>query len=71
MTTLVTFQTPKQGSDTVVHVALSDSITSGGHYFDNCQVARPPSAALNIPKCVTLLNDVCKLLNILDFGDSC
>ena len=64
----VYFQTPKQGSDTVVHVALSESIESGGHYFDNCKKTKPPSPAADKALCASVFNNVCKLLNIEEFG---
>lgn len=61
-------QTPRQGSDTVVHVALSQLALDGGHYYENC-TKTPPAAAVRKPSDLRHLWEIsCQQCKIVDFG---
>lgn len=61
-------QTASQGSDTVVHVALSNEVKEGGHYYENCQRAQPAAAALKSDDRNRLWDLTCHQLGIQEFG---
>ncbi|XP_076038532.1 uncharacterized protein LOC143023794 isoform X2 [Oratosquilla oratoria] len=61
-------KSPQQGSDTVVHVALSRSIVDGGKYFENCQATVPSSAAMDLHLQKKLWDLSCHQLGITNFG---
>ena len=61
-------QTPSQGSDTVVHVALSCDVKEGGHYYENCHRVRPAAAALKSDDRNRLWDLTCHQLGIQEFG---
>lgn len=61
-------KTPRQGSDTVVHVALSQLALDGGHYYENC-TKTPPAAAVRKPSDLCHLWEIsCQQCKIVDFG---
>lgn len=63
-----TLQTPRQGSDTVVHVALSQRVLDGGHYYENCTITRPASAVRKPNDLHRLWEISCQQCKIGEFG---
>lgn len=61
-------KTPSQGSDTVVHVALSHELKEGGQYYENCRPTRPAAAALKSDDRNRLWDLTCHQLGIQEFG---
>ncbi|XP_050727884.1 retinol dehydrogenase 12-like isoform X5 [Eriocheir sinensis] len=61
-------KTPSQGSDTVVHVALSHELKEGGQYYENCCPTRPAAAALKSDDRNRLWDLTCHQLGIQEFG---
>ncbi|XP_068239763.1 dehydrogenase/reductase SDR family member on chromosome X homolog [Palaemon carinicauda] len=61
-------KTPQQGSDTVVYVALSSEISSGGNYFENCTSTQPSSEAGNPEHLRRLWDLSCSQVNVKEFG---
>ncbi|KAG7176667.1 Dehydrogenase/reductase SDR family member on chromosome X-like [Homarus americanus] len=61
-------KTPHQGSDTVVHVALSSQAMEGGYYYENCTITKPATAAMNSDDRACLWVLSCKQLEIEHFG---
>lgn len=68
MIKLWAFQTPRQGSDTVVHVALSHDVKEGGQYYENCRPTQPSAAALKNDDRNRLWDLTCHQLTIQEFG---
>lgn len=63
-------KTPRQGSDTVVHVALSTQVKEGGHYYENCTKTKPARAALRSEDRARLWALSCQQLQIEHFGQT-
>jgi hypothetical protein len=65
----INFQTPEEGSRTIVYAALSPALEGkGGNYLSNCTETRMHPKARSPMECKKLFAYSCELLKIENFG---